>query len=60
MNRVKTLSVRLGAALVIAGAGLLGTAANASAASVIYSAQTSSAPNSNALQNMGHQNAYTW
>jgi len=60
VNRVKTLSVRLGAALVIAGAGLLGTAANASAASVIYSAQTSSAPNSNALQNMAHQNAYTW
>jgi len=54
VKRVKTLSIRLGAALVIAGAGLLGTAANASAASVIYTASTSG------LTNMTHQNAYTW
>ena len=60
MKGVKSLGIRLGAALVVAGAGLLGTAPNASAASVIYTAQTTTAPNSNALQNMTHQNAYSW
>ncbi|HET9831577.1 MAG TPA: PEP-CTERM sorting domain-containing protein [Vicinamibacterales bacterium] len=54
MNRVKNLGFRFGAGLVVAGFSLLGAATNASAASVIYSAQTTN------LTNMTHQNAYTW
>jgi len=54
VKRVTNVGIRFGAALVMAGAGLLATAPNASAASVIYSASTTN------LTNMTHQNAYTW
>ena len=45
---------RLAATLCVAGLGLAGAASKASAASVIYNAQTTG------LTNMTHQNAYTW
>ena len=45
---------KLAASLCLVGLGLVGTASNASAASVIYSATTTG------LTNMIHQNAYTW
>jgi hypothetical protein len=55
VKRVKSLSIRLGASVFVAGLGLLGTASVASAAPVvIYSATTTG------LTNMTHQNAYTW
>lgn len=54
MKRVKNFGFRFGAGLLVAGVSLLGTASRASAASVIYSATTTS------LTNMTHQSAYAW
>ncbi len=54
MKRVKWLGTRFGVGLVVVGAGVLGMASSASAASVIYSASTTN------LSNLTHQNAYTW
>src|SRR5262249_15745359 len=47
-------ATKLAASLCLVGLGLVGTASKASAASVIYSATTTS------LTNMTHQNGYTW
>jgi hypothetical protein len=45
---------KLAASMCLVGLGLVGTASNASAASVVYSATTTG------LTNMTHQSAYTW
>jgi len=54
VKRVKHFGLRFGVGLLVAGASLLSTASNASAASVIYSATTTN------LTNMTHQSAYAW
>jgi hypothetical protein len=54
VKRAKNLASRLAVSVFVIGVGLLGAASKASAASVIYSATTTS------LTNMTHQSAYTW